>query len=229
MRYFGAALMILTLPLLAACTGPKGDAGPMGASAPNTTPIYYYNNSFDTGGVSEWHTYVMGGGTIQTYLDNLMFVSPGQSLAVSCTGQVFSDSLAYIALNINPGLDCWTEFDWYILGATAGGFEFFEFMGGHTKNAVVGFNSANVYLVQGSTEEDIAPQPMGTSWHHMTIKVAGGSGKSSYWMDGLTLGTDYQTAQAGQGTPPNGYLIGIDVKAGMQSVTHIDNLKCYHY
>jgi hypothetical protein len=165
-------------------------------------------------------------------LDNTTFVSPSQSLAVNVTGgAVGLDSLAYISVNVNPNFDCWTEFDWNMQGATAEGFEFFEFMGGAVKNAVVGFdtNSLSLYLVQGSAQVNIAPMPSVGYWHHMTIKVAANSGKSSYWMDGLTLGTDYQTAQVGQGAPPSGYLIGIGVKAGDQSVTHVDNLKCYHY
>jgi hypothetical protein len=228
-RLNAAWIVLAILPWLGACTGAKGDTGPMGPSGAGT-PVYYYNNSFDSGGVSEWHTYLPGGaGTVQVYLDSQVFISPGQCLAVSVTGSIGLDSLVYTSLNINPNLDCWTEFDWDMQGATSEGFEFFEFMGGDKKNAVIGFDSTNLYLVQGSGEVDIAPQPAVGYWHHVTIKIDAVTKKSSYWMDGLTLGTGYQTSESVQGTPPSGYLIGISARAGDQSVNRMDNLKCYHY
>lgn len=230
MRFCQGRLWVAMLPLLAgACTGPKGDAGPMGPSGAGT-PVYYYNNNFDSGGVSEWKTYKWAGdGSIQVYFDKNMFASPGQSLAISFTAVTGLDSLAYLELPINPNLDLWTEFDWNFQGATAGGFEFVEFLGGSIKNSVIGFNASNLYLVQGNSQVDVTSLPDVGTWHHITIKVSAGTSESSYWMDGLTLGTNFKTAQTPNGTPPSGYIIGIDNQAGSGSSTHIDNIKCYHF
>ena len=223
------SVSFLLLPLLVACTGPKGEAGPMGPSGAGT-PVYYYNNNFDSGGVSEWKTYQAGGdGSIQAFLDWQTFVSPNQSLGVSTTGETGLDSIAYVSVPVNLGADVWTEFDWNMQGAVTSGFEFFETLGGLSKKVVLGFNSTNLYLVKGTTAVNVGPQPELGEWHHVTIKVSGGLNTVSYWIDGRTLGLDYQTNETMQGYPPSGYLMGISNHAGASSTTHIDNLQCYHF
>ena len=222
-------MVLAVLPLLGACTGPKGDTGLMGPSGAGT-PVYYYNNTFDSGGVSEWRTFKWAGaGDVVPFLDATTFVSPGNSLCVSFTALTGIDSLAYLSLPINPTLDCWTEFDWNMQGASAWGFEFVQYMNGPNKIAILGFDSTNLYLVEGSTKVIVAPQPTLGFWHHVVIKVNANTFKSSYWLDGLTLGTGYQTNEAPASPTPPGYLIGLDNQAGPDSITRIDNLKCYHY
>jgi hypothetical protein len=201
----------------------------MGASAPNTTPICYYCNNFDSGGVNGWMVQQgNSNGPISVYLDNTLFNSPSQSLAISCTGFVGFDAQVYHSLPINHDKDLWVEFDFNLKGAYNGGQEFFINLGGSINNAVLGWDNTGIYLVQGATHVLVYASPDLTIWHHAKIQLTPSTGKSNYWMDGLVLGVGYTTLDLVPGTPASGYIIGVKPISSLGSYFHIDNLQCYH-
>jgi hypothetical protein len=202
----------------------------MGPSAPNTTPIYYYNNNFDSGGVSEWSVYQNGGGgTMQAFLDATTYNSPTQSLCVSTSGAVGADSMVYQIIPINISTDTWVEFDLNFKSAVPAAFEFFMSLGTNKKNVNIGYDTVNLYLAQGNGLNTVASLPDVNMWHHFKIRVAATTGLATYWMDGINLGTDYSGSRTQLGSPPTGYIIGVSVGTSNGSLCHIDNLKCYHY
>jgi hypothetical protein len=217
-------LLCFLFMLTAGCTGP------MGPGAPNTTPICYYCNNFDSGGVDGWVVQPgSGGGQEFAYLDNTLFNSPPQSLGISCTGGVGNDVQVYRPIAINTAKDLWVEFDFNLTGAYDGGQEFFVNLGGSANNAVLGWDISGIYLVQGRTHILVYPFPILTTWHHVKIQVIPSTGKSNYWMDGLALGTNYTTLDPMIGSPaPSGYLIGLKPMCSGTSYYHLDNLQCYH-
>ena len=223
------ALLLTGLSLvLGSCTGATG---PMGPGAPNTVPICYYCNTFDSDSVVSGWTVQPGNsnGPIDVYLDDNMFNSPGQSLAVSCTGAVGFDAQVYRTISINQNKDLWVEFDFNLDGAYSGGQEFFVNLGGTANNAVLGWDTNGIYLVEGAVHVLVYPNPGLTMWHHATIQITPSTGKSNYWMDGLSLGSGYTTANPVLGTPPSGFLVGVKPISSLGSYYHLDNLKCYHF
>jgi hypothetical protein len=218
-------LLALTLAFgLNACTGP------MGASAPNTTPICYYCNNFDSGGVNGWMVQRgSGGGQEFVYLDNTLFNSPPQSLGISCTGGVGNDVQVYRSIVIDTQKDLWVEFDFNLTGSYIGGQEFFVNLGGTQNSAILGWDVTGIYLIQGATHILVYPSPDLATWHHAKIQITPSTGKSNYWLDGLVLGTGYTTLDPMYGSPaPSGYLIGLKVTCSGNSYYRLDNLQCYH-
>ena len=228
-----SSTLVAVLVLAALCFqwGCTGATGPMGASAPNTKPICYYCNNFDGDSVVSGWTVQQGNsnGPTDVYLDDNMFNSPGQSLAISCTGSVGNDLQVYRSVNIDTHKDLWVEFDFNLAGAYNGGQEFFVNLGGSSNNAILGWDINGIYLVQGSTHVLVFPNPDLTTWHHVKIQATPSSGQSNYWMDGLALGSGYTTLNPMIGSPvPMGYLIGLKPTSSYNSFVHIDNLQCYH-
>ena len=207
-----------------------GCTGPMGASAPNTTPICYYCNNFDSGGVNGWMVQQGGGnGPTYVYLDNSMFSSPSQSLGVSCTGLVGNDAQVYRDVSIDSSKDLYVEFDLNLTGSYNAGQEFFINLGGTENKAVLGWDTSGFYLVQGSSHIVVYPNPTISMWHHIKIQLTPKNGKSNYWMDGLVLGVNYTTTNQLYGAPaPSGYLLGLRVTSLSRNFCHLDNLQCYH-
>jgi hypothetical protein len=228
-RSIGAFLWLPCVLVLlnAGCAGPTG---PMGASAPNTTPICYYCNSFDSGGVDGWVVQPgINSGYEYVYLDGGLSNSPPQSLGVSCTGSIGTDVQIYRTVSIDTNKDLWLEFDFNLNGAYNGGQEFFVNLGGTANNAVLGWDALGIYLVQGSSHIIVDPNPNLTTWHHAKIQVTPSTGKSSYWMDGMVLGLNYTTSNPVLGTSAaSGYIIGIKPTCSGGSFYHLDNFQCYH-
>jgi hypothetical protein len=216
------------------CTGPKGDMGPSGAagsSAPNTTPIYYYNNNFDTAAnLNEWTVYLSAGpGSISTYLDSSVFNSPGTSMGISVTGSVSADSIVYTSLSFDNTKDIWVEFDWNLNGTSSVNTDFVINLGSTVNKADIGYDGTHIYLIQSASQINVLSNPTTTQWHHVKIALTPSTGKSSYWFDGLNLGSNYSTNITPGGTPPAGNLIGIKIFPNSGSTTHFDNLQCYHF
>ena len=211
--------------------GCTGATGPMGASAPNTKPICYYCDNFDGDSVVSGWTVQPGNsnGPIDVYLDDNMFNSPGQSLAISCTGAVGNDAQVYRTITVNTHKDIWVEFDFNLNGTYNANQEFFVNLGGSENNAVLGWDGLGIYLVQGSSHIYVYPNVDLAIWHHVKIQVSPVTGLSSYWMDGLALGSGYATLDPMIGSPaPSGYLIGFKPMSSLGSYYHLDNLQCYH-
>jgi hypothetical protein len=213
---------------LGACTGATG---PMGNSAPNTVPICYYCNNFDSDSVASGWSVQQGNsnGPIDVYLDDNLFNSPGQSLAISCTSAVGNDAQVYRTITIKQNKDLWIEYDFNLTGSYSAGQEFFVNLGGAQNNAVLGWDGSGMYLVQGSTRIYLYINPDLAIWHHAKIQINPNTGVSNYWMDGLMLGSGYTTSYPVVGSPaPTGYIIGVKPTSGLGSYFHIDNLQCYH-
>jgi hypothetical protein len=229
---FKFILGLSAMALLGACTGPKGDLGPTGAQGQSGAPasaIYYYNSNFDTqANLSEWTTYQSGGtGSIQVYLDNSAFNSPSEAMGISVTGAVLSDSEVYMALPFNTSRDIWLEFDWLLTGVL-GQTEVVLNISNKNK-ASIGYNGTNLYLTNGSTQYSVGPSSPASSWHHVKIDLNPVTGLSSYWLDGMSLGTNYATAITVPGAPPVGSYIAVKLSPGPGDTDRIDNLQCYHY
>jgi hypothetical protein len=210
--------------------GCTGATGPMGASAPNTKPICYYCDNFDGDSVVSGWTVQPGNsnGPIDVYLDDNMFNSPGQSLAISCTGGVGYDAQVYRSISIKQNRELFVEFDFNLTSSYNGGQEFFVNLGGSVNNAILGWDYTGVYLVQGTTHVLVYPNVDLSTWHHAKIELSPSTGLSNYWMDGMVLGTGYTTADTVPGSAPSGYLIGVKPTSSLGSYYHLDNLQCYH-
>jgi hypothetical protein len=230
--FFRFILGISVVALLGACTGPKGDLGPTGAQGQSGAPAsatYYYNSNFDTqANLSEWSTYQSGGtGSIQVYLDNSAFNSPSEAMGVSITGTVFSDSLVYTNLSFDTSKDIWVEFDWLLTG-------FFiqtEIVVNiaNKNKASIGYNGSNLYLTNSSTQYTVGPSSPASSWHHVKIDLNPVTGLSTYWLDGMSLGTNYTTSITVPGSPPTGSYLAVKLSGAPGDRERIDNLQCYHY
>lgn len=224
MRYL--CLFILLGVTLQGCTGPKGDAGPMGPSGPSQ-PTYYYNNNFDSGGVSEWMVHPsIGGGSISRFLDNTLFNSPGQSLAVSETGGVGCDGVVYMTLAADMSKDFWIEAD--INTGELQGSAAIYLTQNSSKPCAYFYINGGIYIYQDATPINVVSTVDPLGWHHLKIKVAAKSMKSSYWFDGQNLGTDYSVGNV-EPCLPNGSYFGINEQTSTNSTFRLDNLQCYRY
>ena len=217
---------------LAACTGPKGDMGPSGSQGQSGAPanaIYYYNSNFDTqANLSEWTTYQSGGsGSIQTYLDSTAFNSPSEAMGISITGTVLSDSLVYTNLPFDTSKDIWLEFDWFLNGF----FVQTEIVVNiaNKNKASIGYNGSSLYLTNSGTQYNVGPSSPASSWHHVKIDLNPITGLSTYWLDGMSLGTNYNTSITAPGSPPTGSYLAVKLSAAPGDRERIDNVQCYHY
>jgi hypothetical protein len=231
-KYLLLSLSACALIALAACTGPKGDMGPSGVQGQSGAPAgatYYYNSDFDTqANLSEWSTYQSGGsGSIQVYLDNSAFNSPAEAMGVSVTGTVFSDSLVYSSLPFDTSKDIWLEFDW-LLSGVLGQTEVVLNIANKNK-ASIGYNGSSIYLTNNGTQYNVGPSSPASSWHHIKIDLNPVTGLSSYWLDGMNLGSNYNTAITVPGSPPVGSYVATKFLLASGDKERIDNLQCYHY
>jgi hypothetical protein len=215
------------------CTGPKGDLGPTGPQgsqgAPAATATYYYNSGFDTqANLSEWTVYQSGGtGSISTFLDSSAFNSPGESMGVSATGSVFVDSLIYQVLSFDTSKDIWVEFDWLLQGLS--GENEIVLRMNNVDKASIGYNGTNIFLTNSGTRYYPAPAISTSLWHHVKMKLTPSTGLSSYWIDGLSIGTNYSTAIVPTSSPNSGDLLGIKLNFTPGDKIRIDNVQCYRY
>ena len=213
--------------------GPKGDTGADG-SVPNTNPIYYYNASFDTAAdvvgnsPSGWAEGSGGGGVPVASISNVDFNSPGQSMNIVTPVSVAFGTRLFRPLTINTNLDTWVEFDWKMTGVGLRDELVLNTNG--SNRLVVGFekSTTQVYLLNGATRVNVLTGPADT-WHHIKMVLWAGGTTSSYWFDGMSIGTNY-TTNDGVTIPETTCFIGIWYPGGATTGSHyIDNLKVYHF
>jgi hypothetical protein len=225
---FKPVVTCLCLLALSVCQG-CGSSNPMqssnGSSA--SSAVNYYSSNFDKqANVNEWQSYKRGGsGMINSYLDSLAFLSQPNSLAVSVTGSVFADSLVYTACSFQPAKDIWLEFDWLLFGMSGESEVVLNL--GAVNRASIGYNANGIYLTNNGTRNYLSQGLSKTTWHHVRMVVSGGTNFSSYWLDGINIGTNESTALSPVGEPAGDY-VGIKLVFNPGDVVHLDNVQAYH-
>jgi hypothetical protein len=98
---------------------------------------------------------------------------------------------------------------------------------GSVNRASIGYNSSGIYLTNNGTRSYQSAGFNAGIWHHVKMMVTTGTNLSSYWLDGVQIGSNQNTSISPIGAPTTDY-VGVKLVFNPGDVVRVDNVQAYH-
>lgn len=237
-----SALVWFLLAAVVGCVGPKGDSGPMGPSGSNSSnqsPVYVFNDDFDSATYASVNSEWMAAGFLNgmtASLDSLAYVSANRSLRVGgCVqyGQHFYSQPGIVAYTPVNG-DYYCDFYFNPAGTTATNRPIeITFSDGNQTLVELGFVRGapdTFYTYNGGSLVTLESVPATPPFHHVVMVFHGTNGLSAYYIDGSLMADGMDSRRSIPSDWSASPWFGFAFPSGFAcEYFNIDSLKIYHY